>query len=125
MKKQYIKVTTSGTFFFSDKKCTILHRTDGPAIVRADGTKVWYQHGNLHRTDGPAIEHANGDKRWYINGKRHREDGPAIEWADGDRAWYLEGEAMSEEEHARCTAAQEMTVAQIEAALGYKVKVVK
>ena len=47
----------------------LLHRDDGPAIERANGTKYWYQNGDLHRTDGPAIEWANGGKAWYINGR--------------------------------------------------------
>jgi hypothetical protein len=27
--------------------------------------------GRLHRTDGPAIERADGDKFWYLNGQMH------------------------------------------------------
>ena len=45
-----------------------LHRTDGPAILWADGTKLWYQNGLRHRTDGAAVEFASGLKYWYING---------------------------------------------------------
>ena len=29
---------------------------------------------NYHRTDGPAIEHADGSKEWYINGKEYTEE---------------------------------------------------
>ena len=50
-----------------------LHRTDGPAIERADGGKAWWVNGRLHRTDGPAIERADGYKEWYINGKKYSE----------------------------------------------------
>ena len=75
-----------------------LHREDGPAIERWDGTK-WFLHGNLHREDGPAVECANGDKWWFLNGNRHREDGPAIEWANGYKEWWLHGEELTEEEH--------------------------
>ena len=32
-----------------------------------DGTKYYYQHGELHRDDGPAIEYANGYKEWWLN----------------------------------------------------------
>jgi hypothetical protein len=28
-----------------------LHRTDGPAVVRLDGSREWYLNGKLHRTD--------------------------------------------------------------------------
>ena len=47
-----------------------LHRTEGPAVIWADGTKLWYQNGLRHRTDGAAAEWASGDKFWYINGVR-------------------------------------------------------
>ena len=47
-----------------------LHRTDGPAVIWADGTKLWCQNGLRHRTDGAAIECSDGTKEWYINGVR-------------------------------------------------------
>lgn len=68
-----------------------LHREDGPAIVYADNTKVWYQNGVLHREDGPAIERSNGATAWYRNGVLHREDGPAVEWYDGHKEWFQNG----------------------------------
>ena len=46
------------------------HRTDGPAVEFANGTKYWYIHDKLHRTNGPAIERANGSKYWYFKGKQ-------------------------------------------------------
>ena len=52
----------------------------------------------LHRTDGPAIEHANGTKLWFINGKCHREDGPAVEYANGNKYWYVDDKHYSTEE---------------------------
>jgi hypothetical protein len=53
--------------------------------VLENGTKKYYnEKGELHRTDGPAVVRADGGKSWYLNGKLHRTDGPAIEWADGD-----------------------------------------
>jgi hypothetical protein len=61
-----------------------LHRTDGPAIERANGDRLWYLNGKLHRTDGPAIEHADDYREWYLNGKLHRTDGPALEWANAN-----------------------------------------
>ena len=45
-----------------------LHRTNGPAVLCADGTELWYQNGLRHRTDGPAIMWPDGHKWWYING---------------------------------------------------------
>jgi hypothetical protein len=38
--------------------------------VHIDGSKWWYQHGQLHREDGPAIEYADGTKYWFINGEK-------------------------------------------------------
>ncbi len=72
-----------------------LHRTDGPAIEWADGSKSWYQNGQRHRTDGPASEWADGSKSWYQNGQLHRTDGPASEYANGSKEWYLWGHQLS------------------------------
>ena len=65
-----------------------LHREDGPAAIKADGTQRWYQHGKLHREDGPAIVDADGTREWWQNGEYHRDDGPAIIDADGEQEWY-------------------------------------
>ena len=68
----------------------------------------------------------NGDKSWYLNGKLHREDGPAIEYADGNKFWFLNGERVTEEEHKRLTSkVVEMTMEEINKALGKQVKVVE
>lgn len=95
--------------------------------VYEDGTKKWYLNGKIHREDGPAVEWASGDKKWYINGKLHREDGPAFEGSDGTKYWYINGVEYTEDEFNRkvTSAPQELTVAEIEAKLGYTVKVVK
>ena len=121
MRTQYILKNENGTFYYSDKKMTKLHREDGPAVERVsgdkywwlngkwhredgpafecpDGTKHWYSNGQWHREDGPAIEEADGTKSWYLNGKLHREDGPAVEYANGTKYWYLNGEGLSKEE---------------------------
>ena len=94
--------------------------------VDTNGTRCWYLNGNLHREDGPAIEYANGNREWYLNGNLHREDGPAVEYAHGAHYWYLNGEEYTEEEFIKKTSkVKELTVAEIEALLGYTVKVVK
>jgi len=68
----------------------------------------------------------NGNKSWYLNGKLHREDGPAIEYADGNKFWFLNGERVTEEEHKRLTSkVVEMTMEEINKALGKQVKVVE
>jgi hypothetical protein len=78
---------TDGTkYYFKNGK---LHREDGPAIEYADGDIAYYKNGNLHREDGPAIEYANGNKFYYFNDKLHREDGPAVEFADGSKEYWI------------------------------------
>jgi len=73
-----------------------LHRKDGPAIERADGTKYWLLNGKWHREDGPAVERADGTKEWWLNDKCHREDGPAIERADGTKYWYVNDKELTQ-----------------------------
>lgn len=68
-----------------------MHREDGPAAIKKDGTKEWYLNGELHRENGPAIEWKDGSKEWYLNDQRHREDGPAILFSKGTKNWYLNG----------------------------------
>jgi hypothetical protein len=69
---------------------------------------------------------ADGTKYWYLTGKLHREDGPAYEGANGYKAWYLNGKEVTEEEHKRKTSkVVEMTMEEINKALGKQVKVVE
>ena len=70
----------------------LLHREDGPALERNDGTREWYRYGELHREDGPAIDRSDGSYEWRRNGALHREDGPAFKDTTTER-WYLNGEA--------------------------------
>lgn len=125
MQKYYVHVNPNGVvFWYSDENFTTLDRTGAPAIEGK--TKQWFVNGKRHREDGPSIEWSSGSKTWYKNGKRHRTDGPAIEYAGGSKEWYLEGKLMTEHAHAILTApTQEMTVAKIEAELGYKIKLIK
>lgn len=58
----------------------------------------WYKNNEIHREDGPAIERMNGTKEWWVNGQLHREDGPAIEYPGGYKAWYIKNKQMTEEE---------------------------
>lgn len=68
--------------------------------VDDDGNRFWYNDQvQLHRTDGPAIELADGSREWWLNGQCHQTDGPAVEYADGTCLWYLNGVQLSEEEH--------------------------
>jgi len=68
----------------------------------------------------------NGNKFWYLNGEFHREDGPAIEYANGNKYWYLNGKRHTEAEfNAKMNPDKELSVADLEKLLGYKVKIVK
>jgi hypothetical protein len=74
------------------------HRTDGPAVVRTNGYKAWFQHGVRHRTAGPAVEYADGAKEWWQHGNYHRDDGPAVENTNGHQRWWLNDQHMSFDE---------------------------
>ena len=100
-----------------------LHRLDGPAVEYANGNRVWYQNGQLHREDGPAIEHANGSRTWFVNGQLHRTDGPAIEYANGNCEYWVNGQELTKAEFESRTA-KELTVAEVEELLGYRVKII-
>ena len=79
--------------WFENGKC---HRTDGlPAVIYADGGQAWYHNGWRHRTDAPAEIHADGTQHWYRNGRHHRTDGPAVIYADGTQHWYINGRGIS------------------------------
>lgn len=47
-----------------------LHRIGGPAVIRPDGTQVWWYYDVRHRQDGPAVERPDGTKEWWIRGRR-------------------------------------------------------
>lgn len=55
-----------------------LHRDNGSAVIREDGSEEWYNFGVFHRIDGPAVISIGNNKSWYVNGQLHREDNPAI-----------------------------------------------
>lgn len=77
------------------KNHNIPHRdNDEPAIIFANGTKVWYKEGKIHRDDDkPAIIYHDGSEKWYRHGQLHREsDEPAIIDADGDMQWLKNGQ---------------------------------
>lgn len=79
-------------------KNNLLHKEDGPALEKANGTKHWIINGMLHRENAPALIYYNGNQCWYIHGNLHREDGPAIEYANGENQWYINNNKMTEEE---------------------------
>jgi hypothetical protein len=60
-------------------------------IIDKYGNRAWYQNDQLHRIDGPAIERTDGTKIWHFEGQAHRINGPAVEYPDGDKYWYIRG----------------------------------
>jgi hypothetical protein len=82
------RVNGTKEWYLNDQR----HRVNGPAFERSDGTKVWFLNGQCHRVDGPAIEDTDGYKAWYLNGQYHREDGPAVEYPNGYKEWWVNGQ---------------------------------
>lgn len=66
------------------------------------------EQGQPHRTDGPAVMFANGTQVWYSNGKLHRRDGPAVIRATGTQEWYLHGQELTQFEHWLLAGAKEI-----------------
>lgn len=55
-----------------------------PTVKTSMGDTDDYRvYGVLHREDGPAVVKEDGTQEWWVAGKRHREDGPAIIYPDG------------------------------------------
>ena len=67
--KYRIEVDMRGTRWYYNA-ANQLHREGGPAIEHKSGANGWYQNGLRHRTDGPAIIWANGKMERWINGVR-------------------------------------------------------
>lgn len=40
-------------------------------IQSKNGARRWYRDGRLHREDGPAIERADGTREWWLFGRRY------------------------------------------------------
>ena len=72
---------------------------------------------------------SNGTRFWYQNDLYHRLDGPAVEeCANGERFWFIEGVEYTEAQFLKKTQpkpTKELTVAEVEKLLGYRVKIVK
>ena len=71
-------------------------QNDLPAIIRTNGTKIWYKNGKIHReNDKPAAILINGTKVWYKNGEIHRDGNkPALISANGTKEWYKNGKII-------------------------------
>jgi len=56
----------------------VIHRDNGPALVRENGDQLWIRNNQLHRINGPAVTYIDGSAEWWQYNRRHRDDGPAI-----------------------------------------------
>lgn len=125
MSVEYIRRRSDGVHRYKDLDFQIRHRVGAPATEYEDGSKMWYGDGKQHQSD-VACESSTGFTTWWIDGMRHREDGPAIVRPSGENERYLNGCQLTEAEHAMQTCpAVDMSIAEIEAALGKKIKIVK
>lgn len=76
-------------------------RLDGPSQIlhTPEGIyRQWKVRGSLHREDGPAKIRQDGSMEWWSRGKKHRVDGPAYIGADGERKWFIHNQQITEEE---------------------------
>lgn len=123
MKKEKItkRVKTNGTYEFYNKN-NELHNTEGPAVVKSNGTIEYWENGKLHRIDEPAIQRLDGSfewwvggiqhrdfndepavsnkkaKRWYYKGLPHRDNGPAVIYPNGTLRYYIYGKEIDEDQ---------------------------
>jgi hypothetical protein len=91
------------------------------------------QWGNKHWSHNDAlvkVEWQHGNISHYKDGKLHNEDGPAYVDHYGNKHWYLEGRPFYNEQEWQTEVAKrnpptkELTVAQIEGILGFKIKII-
>lgn len=96
MSEEFCETLSDGTRYWYDDQKRYHRDGDLPAVEWADGTKVWYKHGELHRENGPAYFNPNnGEEEWHQNGAWHRTDGPAQIWpTDNICQWWFRGEKM-------------------------------
>lgn len=68
---KYSKEWADGTrkWWQDGGECKILHREDGPAWIKPDGTELWLIKNQLHRTDGPAVVYPDGEVEYWVEGK--------------------------------------------------------
>lgn len=68
-RKEWERICTGK--FFNPKyglryfKNGLLHRCDGPAVIKPDGTMLWYQNGIKNHETGSVIVHRDEDGEWH------------------------------------------------------------
>lgn len=73
-----VKIKNGDTIFLLENT---VHRINGPAIIKSDGTSYWVKNGEIHREDGPAVYQKTSSslfELYCVNGRKHRLDGPAV-----------------------------------------------
>lgn len=60
-----LQICPTGTLWF--RKDSGWHRTNGPAIISANGYRAWYINDQRHRVGGPARIHENGTLEFWVN----------------------------------------------------------
>lgn len=84
-------VEPDGTQIWLDNEGRPHRDLDLPAIIRADGTREWYQRGELHRTT-----------TWWTNGSSYDyASNPAVIRADGTQEYWKHGTSLSGREVTR------------------------
>ena len=63
--KNWFKKASVISHFFNRFSCL-----RAEVIIDVNGTKSYYCHGRLHRDDGPAIERTDGSMEWRKEGKK-------------------------------------------------------
>jgi len=63
-------------------------------MAGTSGREEWFRHGRLHRSDGPAVIHANGSVKYYVDGVRHRRAGRPASTSTGPRSGIAKASAI-------------------------------
>jgi hypothetical protein len=122
---EYYSIERDGVKAEEWKLDGLLHREDGPAFRRSDGSYGYYINGQPHRVNGVAIRWGKDNIDFYYqNGQLHNEKGYAVNYADGTGCYYIHGKAVTQRDFLLATLPPKaMTISEIEKALGHKVTI--
>lgn len=86
-------VLEDGTIEFRNTNAQLHNDADLPAVIKKDGSKIWYKNGKKHRdNDLPALIWFNGIQLWYQNGQLYRDnDMPAVIYSNGEKEYWEKG----------------------------------
>ena len=83
-REYYLAAAPEGT----DNYGAILYRENGPALIMADGTEVYFTNGVKGRADDySVINPKTGYKEWWTGGRLGCKEGPSIVYPDGGEDW--------------------------------------